>query len=158
MSVSIQIGIDESNRKMISEGLSRVLADSYTLYLKTHHYHWNVTGPNFTSLHQLFETQYQDLAEAVDLLAERIRALGFFAPGSYRAFSKLTSIPEEDEDLPSADVMVQRLVEGHEAVIGTARSVIPIAEAGKDSTTEDLLTERLRLHEKTVWMLRAILA
>jgi len=152
----IDIGIKEKDRKAIAQGLSRVLADSYTLYLKTHNYHWNVTGPNFNSLHAAFMTQYSELALAVDLIAERIRALGFPAPGSYREYAKLTSIPE-DGDAPDADEMVARLVAGQEAVARTARAVFPLAEKAGDQPTADLLTQRLQVHEKTAWMLRVLL-
>jgi starvation-inducible DNA-binding protein len=155
--MQINIGIAENERKEIAEGLSRLLADSYTLYLKTHNYHWNVTGPMFQTLHLMFETQYNELALAVDLIAERIRALGFPAPGSYREFGKLTSI-KEDEDAPDAKEMIRRLVEGQEAVVRTARSVFPVVDKANDEPTADLLTQRMQIHEKNAWMLRSLLA
>ncbi|HEY8353968.1 MAG TPA: Dps family protein [Methylophilaceae bacterium] len=149
-------GINEKDRKEIAEGLSRLLADSYTLYLKTHCFHWNVTGPMFNTLHLMFETQYNELALAVDAIAERIRSLDFYAPGTYREFSKLTSIPES-ESVPKALDMVKELVEGHEAVCRTARSLFPLADKAGDEATADLLTQRLQIHEKTAWMLRSLL-
>lgn len=152
----IDTGIDYKNRQKIAEGLSKLLADSYTLYLKTHYYHWNVTGPMFQTLHLMFETQYTELALAVDLIAERIRALGFPAPGTYFHFSKLTSI-EEDAEIPRAADMVESLVHANEAVVKTARKVFPIAEKVSDQATCDLLTQRMQLHEKTAWMLRSLL-
>ena len=154
--VTIDIGIDEADRLAITEGLARLLADTYTLYLKTHNYHWNVTGPMFTSLHLMFETQYNELALAVDLIAERIRSLGAPAPGSYREFAGLSTVPEDD-DRPDAMEMVRRLVAGQEAVARTGRSVYPVAEAAHDEVTADLLTQRLQVHEKTAWMLRSLL-
>ncbi len=153
----IDIGISEGDRQEITEGLSRLLADTYTLYLKTHNYHWNVTGPMFQTLHLMFETQYNELALAVDLIAERIRSLGSPAPGSYREFAKLSSI-EEDADRPEATEMIRRLVRGQEAVARTARSVFPVVERAHDEATADLLTQRLQVHEKTAWMLRSLLA
>lgn len=153
--MSVDIGIDEGARHEIAEGLARVLADTYTLYLKTHYFHWNVTGPMFTSLHQMFEEQYTELAIAVDEIAERIRALGVYAPGSYSQFASIGSIPETSE-VPGAEDMVRLLVEGNEAVAKTLRSVYPAAERGEDEATADLLTDRLRVHEKTAWMLRSI--
>jgi len=154
--VKINIGIEEAERKKIAQGLSRLLADSYTLYLKTHNFHWNVTGPMFQTLHLMFETQYTELATAVDLIAERIRALGFPAPGSYTEFSKLSSIKEES-GVPSATKMIELLVEGQEAVVRTARSIFPAVEKNNDEATADLLTQRMQLHEKTAWMLRSLL-
>jgi len=154
--MAIDIGIPEGDRKKIADGLSRVLADSYTLYLKTHNFHWNVEGPMFQTLHLMFETQYNELALAVDLIAERIRALGCPAPGSYAAFGRLTSIKESDGPL-TAEQMIQSAVEGQESVVRTARSVFPLAEAAGDQATMDLLTQRLQLHEKTAWMLRSLL-
>jgi starvation-inducible DNA-binding protein len=154
--VKIDIGITERHRTKVAEGLSRLLADSYTLYLKTHKFHWNVTGPMFQTLHLMFETQYTELAMAVDSIAERIRALGFFAPGSYAEFAKLSSIKDTD-GLPKAEDMIRLLVEGQEAVVRTARSVFPIAEKAGDEATADLLTQRIQLHEKTAWMLRSLL-
>jgi starvation-inducible DNA-binding protein len=156
MTTPINIGIEEGARKDIADGLSRLLADTYTLYLKTHYFHWNVTGPMFQTLHLMFETQYNELALAVDLIAERIRALGFTAPGSYSAYGKLSSIPETT-DVPSAQEMIKLLVEGQEAVCRTARSLFPIVDGASDEPTADLLTQRLQLHEKTAWMLRSLL-
>ena len=155
--LTIDIGIDEDDRLAITDGLSRLLADSYTLYLKTHNYHWNVTGPMFQTLHLMFEAQYNELALAVDLIAERIRSLGEPAPASYRQFAELTSI-EEDDDAPDATEMIRRLVRGQEAVARTARSVFDAVEQAKDEATADLLTQRLQVHEKTAWMLRSLLA
>jgi starvation-inducible DNA-binding protein len=153
----INIGISEENRREIAEGLSRLLADPYPLYLKTHNYHWNVTGPMFQTLHLMFEQQYDELALAVDLIAERIRALGFPAPATYRQFLELSSI-KEDEGVPAAQEMIRNLVQGHEAVARTARSVFTTADEANDQPTADLLTERMQVHEKTAWMLRSLLA
>lgn len=153
----IDIGIDEADRTAITDGLSHLLADSYTLYLKTHNYHWNVTGPMFQTLHLMFETQYNELALAVDLIAERIRALGAPAPGSYREFAALSSVTEDD-DRPDAIEMIRRLVKGQETVARTARSIFPAVEQAHDEPTADLLTQRLQVHEKTAWMLRSLLA
>lgn len=153
----IDIGISESHRKAISEGLGRLLADSYTLYLMTHNFHWNVTGPMFQTLHLMFETEYNELALAVDLVAERIRALGHHAPGTYAEFSRLTSIKEPGVGPMPARDMIERLVQGQEAVIRTARSLFPTAEEARDEATCDLLTQRIQLHEKTAWMLRSLL-
>jgi starvation-inducible DNA-binding protein len=155
--LTIDIGIDEADRQAIAEGLSRLLADTYTLYLKTHNYHWNVTGPMFQTLHLMFETQYNELALAVDAIAERIRSLGAPAPGSYREFGALSSVPEDD-DRPVAEEMIRRLVAGQETVARTARSVFPVVEDAHDEATADLLTQRLQVHEKTAWMLRSLLA
>ena len=155
--MEIDIGISEGNRERIATGLSRLLADSYTLYLKTHNYHWNVTGPMFNTLHAMFEQQYTELAAAVDEVAERIRALGYHAPGSYKAFSALTSIDEE-EAVPSAEEMIKRLVHGQEAVVRTAREIFPLADEAHDEPTADLLTQRMQVHEKNAWMLRSLLA
>ncbi|NEQ67199.1 MAG: DNA starvation/stationary phase protection protein [Symploca sp. SIO2D2] len=152
----VNIGIEEKDRQEIVDGLSRLLADTYTLYLKTHSFHWNVTGPMFNSLHLMFEQQYNELALAVDALAERIRTLGYPAPGSYSEYAKLTSIAETP-GVPEAEEMVRLLVEGNEAVVRTARSVFPIADAANDESTADLLTQRMSIHEKTAWMLRSIL-
>ncbi len=152
----IDIGISANERKAIAEGLSRILADTYTLYLKTHNYHWNVTGPMFSTLHLMFETQYIELAAAVDLIAERIRALGMPAPATYRQFSKLSSIKEVD-GVPSATKMIADLVKGQEAVVRTARSVFPLVDKARDEPTADLLTQRMQVHEKTAWMLRSLL-
>jgi len=155
--MQIDIGITDQDRKAIADGLSRLLADSYTLYLKTHNYHWNVTGPMFNTLHLMFEQQYTELALAVDLIAERIRALGFPAPGSYKAYAALTSIAEET-GTPSAEEMIRQLVKGQEAVVRTARAVFPAAEAANDEPTADLLTQRMQIHEKNAWMLRSLVA
>ena len=152
----MDIGINNEDRQQIADGLSKLLADTYTLYLKTHYFHWNVTGPMFNTLHLMFETQYTELALAVDLVAERIRSLGVYAPGTYAQFSKLTSI-NETVDVPKANDMIRELVAGHEAVCRTARSVFPAAEKASDQATSDLLTQRLQLHEKTAWMLRSLL-
>ena len=154
--MDINIGIEPAKRKEIAAGLSHVLADSYTLYLKTHNFHWNVTGPMFQTLHLMFETQYNELALAVDLIAERIRSLGLPAPGTYRQFMELSAIKEE-EGVPKAEAMIRLLVEGHETVARTARQVFKIAEAANDQPTCDLLTQRLQVHEKTAWMLRSLL-
>ncbi|HRW38444.1 MAG TPA: Dps family protein [Aquihabitans sp.] len=155
--LTIDIGIGEADRLAITDGLSRLLADTYTLYLKTHNYHWNVTGPMFQTLHLMFEEQYNELALAVDLIAERIRSLGEPAPGTYRQFAELSSIDEDDE-VPEATEMIRRLVKGQEAVARTARSVFPAVEQAHDEATADLLTQRLQVHEKTAWMLRSLLA
>jgi starvation-inducible DNA-binding protein len=154
--MQIDIGIPEEDRAAIADGLSKLLADSYTLYLKTHNYHWNVTGPMFNTLHLMFEQQYTELAMAVDLIAERIRALGHPAPGSYRAYAGLTDIPEED-DRPDAKEMIRRLVAGQETVVRTARSIFPAVDEAHDEPTADLLTQRMQVHEKNAWMLRSLL-
>ena len=154
--MQINIGIPSEQREEIAQGLARLLADSYTLYLKTHNFHWNVTGPMFNTLHTMFEQQYTELAAAVDIIAERIRALGVHAPGSYRQFAELTSISEETS-VPNAKDMIRQLVEGQESVVRTARSIFPIAEAASDEPTADLLTQRMNLHEKNAWMLRSLL-
>ncbi len=154
--MKIDIGIPDADRVAIGEGLSRLLADTYTLYLKTHNFHWNVTGPMFPTLHQMFETQYIELAIAVDLIAERIRALGLPAPGSYKEYGRLTSI-EETAGVPKAEEMIRLLVAGQEAVVRTARSVLPAATGVQDEATTDLLTQRMQSHEKTAWMLRSML-
>ena len=153
----IDIGISENDRRKIAEGLGRLLADTYTLYLKTHNFHWNVTGPMFQTLHLMFEEQYTELAIAVDLIAERIRALGFPAPGSYREFMATTSIRDARAELGATD-MIRELVEGQEAVVRTARSILPVANKADDQPTIDLLTQRLQVHEKAAWMLRSLLA
>jgi starvation-inducible DNA-binding protein len=152
----IQIGIDEAGRKALADGLSHLLADTYTLYVKTHNFHWNVTGRMFQTLHKMFEEQYRELADAVDEVAERIRALGHPAPASFSRFAELTSIEEED-GVPAADEMIRQLVRGHEAVVRTARTVCASAESSDDQVTVDLLTERMQVHEKTAWMLRSLL-
>jgi starvation-inducible DNA-binding protein len=154
--MNIDIGIDANKREAIAQGLSRVLADSYTLYLKTHNFHWNVTGPMFQTLHLMFETQYNELALAVDLIAERIRALGFTAPGTYRQFAQLSSL-KEDDGIPKSEDMIRRLVEGHETVARTAREIFKLAEGASDQPSCDLLTQRMQVHEKTAWMLRSLL-
>ncbi len=154
--IAIDIGISEESRKEIAEGLSRLLADTYSLYLKTHNFHWIVTGPMFQTLHLMFETHYNELALAVDLIAERIRALGFPAPGTYSDFSKLSSV-EETPGVPKAQEMIRLLVQGHETVAKTARSMFPLADKVNDEPTADLLTQRLQVHEKTAWMLRSLL-
>ena len=154
---SIDIGISEKDRKKIAEGLSHLLADTYTLYLKTHNFHWNVTGPMFNTLHLMFETQYTELALAVDLVAERIRALGFPAPGSYSAYAKLSTV-KEATNVPEAEEMIRILAKDQEAVARTARNVFPLAEKANDQPTADLITQRLQVHEKTAWMLRAMVS
>lgn len=154
--MAINIGISENDRKTIAGELSKLLADSYTLYLKTHNFHWNVTGPMFQTLHLMFEQQYTELSTAVDLIAERIRALGVYAPGTYSEFSRLTSI-KEPTGVPNSRDMIQQLVEGHEAVIRTARSAFSAVEKANDEASADLLTQRMQLHEKTAWMLRSLL-
>ena len=155
-SIAIDIGIADATRKQIADGLSRLLADTYTLYLKTHNFHWNVTGPMFNTLHLMFEGQYNELALAVDVIAERIRALGHPAPGSYSAFAKLSSIPEA-EGAPDAIEMIRQLMQGQEAVARTARSVFPIVNDPNDQPSADLLTQRMQVHEKNAWMLRSLL-
>jgi starvation-inducible DNA-binding protein len=155
--MEVNTGIDRADREAIAAGLSRLLADSYTLYLKTHNYHWNVTGPQFNTLHQMFETQYTELATAVDEIAERIRALGVRAPGSYAEFAQLTSI-EEGDGQESAEDMIRQLAIGQETVVRTAREAFPAADAANDEPTADLLTQRMQIHEKNAWMLRSMLA
>lgn len=154
--MAINIGINDADRKAIADGLSRVLADSYTLYLKTHNFHWNVTGPMFQTLHILFMQQYTEQWNALDLIAERIRALGHPAPGSYRIFNSLSSIPEED-GVPKAQNMIRQLIDGQEATARTLRSVFPVVDQANDQPTADLLTQRLQVHEKNAWMLRSLL-
>jgi starvation-inducible DNA-binding protein len=154
--MEINIGIAATERKAIAEGLSTLLADTYSLYLKTHNFHWNVKGPMFQTLHLMFEQQYNELWTATDAIAERIRALGFLAPASYGAFAKLTSITDGRGDEPARE-MIKQLVEGHEAVVRTARKVFPVVEKGGDESSADLLTQRLQIHEKTAWMLRSLL-
>lgn len=154
---AIHIGISEKDRSAIAGGLARLLADTYTLYLTTHNFHWNVTGPMFNTLHTMFMTQYTELWNAVDPIAERIRALGHPAPGSYAQFGALASIQDVPTTPPKAMQMVKILVEGHEAVARTARSIFPLADAASDEPTADLLTQRLDIHEKTAWMLRSLL-
>ncbi len=154
--MSIDIGIDEASRKQIGDGLARLLADTYTLYLKTHNFHWNVKGPMFNTLHLMFEQQYTELALAVDQIAERIRALDFPAPGTYGAFMRLTSLKEE-QGVPTAEEMIRILVKDQEAVVRTARSIFPVVDDAHDEPTADLLTQRMQVHEKTAWMLRSLL-
>ena len=153
---NINIGISEKDRKKIAEGLARMQADTYTLYLKTHNFHWNVTGPMFQTLHLMFMTQYSETWLAVDVIAERIRALGFPAPGSYSEFAALTEI-KDSKGVPNAKEMIRQLVEGQETVVRTARAVFPIAEAAGDQPTADVLTQRMAVHEQNAWMLRSLL-
>lgn len=153
----INIGIAEADRAAIVAGLSKLLADTYTLYLTTHNFHWNVTGPMFNTLHQMFMVQYTELWNAVDPVAERIRSLGHPAPGSYAQFAALSSLPDVPQEPPKALEMVAILVQGHEAVARTARSIFPMADAAHDEPTADLLTQRLAIHEQTAWMLRSLL-
>lgn len=155
--MQINIGIEESARLEITAGLAKLLADSYTLYLKTHNFHWNVTGPQFNTLHQMFEEQYTELAVAVDEIAERIRALGERAPGSYKEFAALTSIEEAEGDA-DANEMLKQLLQGQETVVRTARATLPIAADASDDPTADLMTQRIQAHEKTAWMLRSMLS
>lgn len=153
---NIHDGLNEEQRVKITNGLAELLADSYSLYLKTHNFHWNVTGPMFNTLHLMFETHYNELALAVDLIAERIRALGFIAPGSYSEFGKLSKVKEHSGDT-EATQMIRFLIEAHEVVIQTARAILPAADEANDQVTMDLLTQRLQIHEKTVWMLRSLI-
>tara|TARA_R110000787_G_scaffold58117_35_gene132541 strand:- start:847 stop:1341 length:495 start_codon:yes stop_codon:yes gene_type:complete len=155
-SARIDIGISVQGRKAIADGLSRLLADEYTLYLKTHNFHWNVTGPMFNTLHLMFEGHYMEAATAVDEIAERIRALGSPAPGTYKQYAALSSI-KETEGVPEAMEMVRLLVKGHEACAKTARDIFPKVDAASDEPTADLLTQRMQVHEKTAWMLRSLL-
>lgn len=155
-SPSIDIGISTADRKKIADGLSALLADSYTLYLMTHNFHWNVTGPQFNSLHLMFMGQYTEQWNALDVIAERIRALGFPAPGTYKEFVKLASI-KEVEGVPKAEEMVRHLVAAQEATARTARKLFPIVDAANDQPTADVLTQRIDIHEKTAWMLRSLL-
>lgn len=154
--MELHIGMSDEQRKSVAQGLSKLLADSYMLYLKTHNFHWNVTGPHFSTLHTLFETHYTELATAVDEIAERIRALGEFAPGSFSAFAELTTIDEEN-GRPNATDMIQQLIVAQEEVIRTARHMMPTAEAANDAPTVDLITRRMLEHEKNAWMLRSLL-
>lgn len=151
-----QLDISEKDKEQIVQGLSQLLADTYSIYLKTHNFHWNVSGPMFVTLHTLFEQQYTELALAIDIIAERIRALGAFAPGSFKAFQELTSIPDM-EDIPDALTMIALLVEDNETIIKTARSIIPLADKAYDTPTADLATARILVHEKTAWMLTSLL-
>lgn len=155
-SIAMDIGIPEADRKRIAEGLSVLLADSYTLYLMTHNFHWNVTGPQFNSLHNMFMAQYTEQWNALDVIAERIRALGFPAPGTFREFVRLASIQEVD-GVPKAMQMVRHLVTAQEAVARTARQLFPVVDAANDQPTADVLTQRIEIHEKTAWMLRSLL-
>ena len=155
-SLPVNIGISDAKRKKIAEGLSKLLADSYTLYLMTHNFHWNVTGPQFNSLHNMFMTQYTEQWNALDIIAERIRALGFPAPGTYKEFVKLASI-EEVEGVPKATDMIRHLVAAQEAAARTARKLFPVVDAANDQPTADVLTQRIDVHEKTAWMLRSLL-
>jgi starvation-inducible DNA-binding protein len=150
------MGIEEEARKELAEGLSALLADTYVLYLKTHVYHWNVTGTSFHSLHVMFEEQYLELRDAVDVIAERIRALGAFAPGSFKEFHRLSSI-EDEEGVPDAQQMVRNLAAGHEALVRGARPLVAKADEANDVATADLVTQRITIHEKTAWMLRSSL-
>ncbi|MFY7864160.1 Dps family protein [Roseateles sp.] len=154
---SINIGISDKDRAATAEGLSKLLADTYTLYLTTHNFHWNVTGPMFNTLHQMFMVQYTELWNAVDPIAERIRSLGHVAPGSYAQFAKLSSLKDAPATPPKALEMVRILVEGHEGVARTARALFPVADQASDEPTADLLTQRLTVHEQTAWMLRSLL-
>ena len=155
--MQVNIGLNDEQREAIADQLARLLADSYSLYLKTHNYHWNVSGPQFNSLHLMFEEQYTELATAIDTIAERIRALGIPAPGSYSEFGRLTAI-EEARGGESAEEMVRQLVIGQETLARTARQAFPIADDANDQPTADLLTQRLQIHEKNAWMLRSMLA
>jgi starvation-inducible DNA-binding protein len=152
----IDIGISANDRTRIAEGLSRLLADTYTLYLKTHNFHWNVTGPMFNTLHLMFEQQYNELWLAIDLIAERMRALGVPAPGTYKEYARLSSI-KETEGVPKAEEMIRLLVEGQEAVARTAREIFPLVEEVHDAPSADLVTQRMQMHEKNAWMLRSLL-
>ncbi len=154
--IPIEIGINEKARKEIAKGVSKFMADTYTLYLQTHNFHWNVTGPMFQTLHLMFEAHYNELWTAIDVIAERIRALGQLAPATYSEFAELTSIKEKKGSI-KAEEMVRTLVEGHEAVIRTARKIFPAAEKAQDQVTMDLLTQRMQIHEKTAWMLRSLM-
>jgi starvation-inducible DNA-binding protein len=154
--MTINTGIPAEDRKAIADGLSRLLADSYTLYLKTHNFHWNVEGPMFQTLHILFMQQYTEAWNAIDLVAERIRSLGHYAPGTYKQYQKLASI-KETEGIPKATKMIVLLIDGQEAIVRTARSVLPVADKANDEPTLDLLTQRMQVHEKNAWMLRSLL-
>jgi len=154
---SISIGISEKDRAAVAAGLSKLLAETYTLYLTTHNFHWNVTGPMFNSLHAMFMAQYTELWNAVDPIAERIRSLGFPAPGSYAQFAKLSGLPDAPATPPKAMKMVEVLMQGHEAVARTARTLFPLVDKASDEPSADLLTQRLTIHEQTAWMLRSLL-
>ena len=153
----VNIGISEEDRAKIAEGLNQLLADTYTLYLTTHNFHWNVTGPQFNTLHTMFMTQYTELWNAVDPIAERIRSLGFPAAGSYSVYQKLSTLPDAPETPPKSEKMIEILINGHEAVARTARQVFTTVEKANDQPSADLLTQRLDIHEKTAWMLRSLL-
>jgi starvation-inducible DNA-binding protein len=153
---ALDFGISEQDRAEIVAGLSRLLADTYTLYLKTHNFHWNVTGPMFQTLHTLFMDFYNEQWLAIDTIAERIRSLGSYAPGTYEEFAKLTQI-KPSNGIPKAKEMIRELIEGQDAVVRTARAVFPIAEKPNDQPTCDLLTQRMQIHEKNAWMLRSLL-
>ena len=155
--IAVNIGISDKDRAAIAQGLSRLLADTYTLYLTTHNFHWNVTGPMFNSLHAMFMTQYTELWNAVDPIAERIRALGHPAPGSYAQYAQLSSLPDAPTTPPKALEMVRILAEGHEAVARTARNLFPVVDKASDEPTADVLVQRLAVHEQTAWMLRSLL-
>jgi starvation-inducible DNA-binding protein len=152
----VNIGIKEKDRKAVCRGLSKLLADSYLLYLKTQNYHWNVTGIMFSPLHNLFEVQYKEMASSIDSVAERIRALGEFAPGSFSSFIKVASIKEENS-IPTAEEMIQNLVQGNQALVSTAREIITLTDNCEDDVTADLLVGRMQIHEKNAWMLRSML-
>jgi starvation-inducible DNA-binding protein len=154
--MEINIGISQSNRVKIAQGLSRLLADTYSLFLKTHNFHWNVTGPMFNTLHLMFETQYNELFTAIDEIAERIRALGEFAPGSFTEYTKLSSVKQADS-VPSAEEMIRQLVVDNETVVRTARELVPLLQESDDAPTEDLIIQRMQVHEKTAWMLRSMI-
>jgi starvation-inducible DNA-binding protein len=154
--VHINTGISAAQRAAIVQGLSRLLADTYVVYLKTHNFHWNVEGPMFQTLHQMFMEQYTETWNAIDLIAERIRSLGEYAPGTYKQYAKLTRI-QETEGVPAAEEMVRLLIEGQEAIVRTAREVLPLADEADDEPTLDLLTQRMQVHEKNAWMLRSLL-
>jgi starvation-inducible DNA-binding protein len=155
--VKIDTGIPQKQRAEIAHGLSRLLADTYVVYLKTHNFHWNVEGPMFQTLHQMFMEQYTETWNAIDLIAERIRSLGEYAPGTYKQYAKLARVKETD-GVPKAEQMVRLLIEGQEAVVRTARELLPVADRAQDEPTLDLLTQRMQVHEKTAWMLRSLLA
>ena len=155
--MAMNIGIDETKRKEVTGGLARLLADTYTLYLTTHNFHWNVSGPMFNSLHAMFMAQYTELWNAVDPIAERIRSLGEPAPGSYAQFARLSSLADAPETPPKAEAMIRILAEGHEATARSARSLFPLADKAGDQATADLATQRVAVHEKAAWMLRALL-
>ena len=154
--MEMDTGISAGQRGAIVQGLSKLLADTYVVYLKTHNFHWNVEGPMFQTLHQMFMEQYTETWNAIDLIAERIRSLGEYAPGTYKEYSKLTRIKETD-GVPKAEQMVQLLIEGQEAIVRTARELLPIADEASDEPTLDLLTQRMQVHEKNAWMLRSLL-